>query len=479
MSRRDDTGGRRTPPRPTRLLSLLVASALLASGCGARWDHDQKEAVAARYAAGGGVGGGAQTASGEEVTSDADAGAATASGDQSTASGAPAATGAGTGSSGASGATAPSSKPCAAKSSAPGVTDDQLTIGSISSLSGPVPGIGASAAAAARAYVAYLNSTGGVCGRKIVLKEADDGTDNGRHRAVVTELGPQVLGLAGGFGAGDVGAVDVLRQQKIPVVGLPSGQAVADLPNVFDINPKFRDEHAVIGKYRYLKEHGANTVAVVYLAIEQSRAEARTQRNLMEAAGIKVVLQQELPIQTLSFDSTARKVANSKADYLFFIGDTNSNASMARAMADTGYKLKVFELFTLIYGTSFVQRAGAASEGVVTWLRSLPNEEASSNAALATFNEWMGRVAPSSARDPFAVDSWSSAKALFDALASLPGPITRDALIAQLAKVGTYDAGGLYGPIELGHEVTKGCEVAMTVSGGKWKRLAPAKGFIC
>jgi ABC-type branched-subunit amino acid transport system substrate-binding protein len=295
----------------------------------------------------------------------------------------------------------------------------------------------------------------------------------------VSELGPQVLGLAGGFGAGDVGAVDVLRQQKIPVVGLPSGQAVADLPNVFDTNPKFRDEHAVIGKYKYLREQGATSVAIVYLAIEQSRAEARTQRNLMEAAGIKVALQQELPIQTLSFDSTARKVANSGANYLFFIGDTNSNASMARAMYDTGYKLKVFEIFTLIYGTTFAERAGAAADGVVTWLRSLPNEEASSNKAVATFNEWMGRVAPSSARDPFAVDSWAAATAFFDALTALPGPITREALIAQLGKVGTFDAGGLYGPIELGKELTNGCHVAMTVTGGTWKRRAPAKGFIC
>ena len=477
MNRQDECGGPGSwGRRPTRALVLLAVGALLAAGCGARWDDDQREAVAARYAGGNGSGAG---------DGSTDAGLETAT-EVTTAAGPEADTGAGTQAAAGSGAntaaggpSASSSKPCAAKSTAPGVTDEQITVGSISSLSGPVPGIGASAAAAARAYVAYLNSSGGVCGRKIVLKEADDGTDNGRHRAVVGELGPQVLGLAGGFGAGDVGAVDVLRQQKLPVVGLPSGQAVADLPNVFDTNPKFRDEHAVIGKYRYLKENGATKVAIVYLAIEQSRAEARTQRNLMEAAGIKLALDPiELPIQTLSFDSTARKVANSGANYLFFIGDTNSNASMARAMYDTGYKLKFFEIFTLIYGTTFAQRAGVAADGVVTWLRSLPNEE-TGNAAVATFNEWMGRVAPSSARDPFAVDSWVAMNAFFDALGGLPGPITRDALIAQLSKVGTFDAGGLYGPIELGAELTKGCEVAMTVSSGKWRRLAPSKGFIC
>jgi len=54
-----------------------------------------------------------------------------------------------------------------------------------------------------------------------------------------------------------------------------------------------------------------------------------------------------------------------------------------------------------------------------------------------------------------------------------------DPLVAQLGKVGTFDAGGLYGPIQLGAEVTNGCEIAMTVVSGKWKRLAPSKGFLC
>ena len=386
MSRHDHRGGHAHPHRSVRLLALGLAGALLASGCGARWDDDQKAAVAARHASGGGAGDGSVAASGDETT---DVAADAASGtDPAAGGGTAAAAGGGTEGGGGDGggpAAASGDKPCAAKASAPGVTDDAITVGSISSLSGPVPGIGASAAAAARAYVAYLNANGGVCGRKVVLKEADDGTDNARYRSVVGELGPQVLGLAGGFGAGDVGAVEVLKQQKLPGVITPSGQSVADVPTIFDINPKFKNERAVIGKYRYIKEQGGGSVALVYLAIDQSRAEARTQRSLMEAAGIKVVLQEELPIQTLSFDSTARKVANSKATYLFFIGDPNSNASMTRSMAGTGYKPKFQEMFTLVYGTNFIERAGgAAAEGTVTWLRSLPNEEAGSNPALAS-----------------------------------------------------------------------------------------------
>ena len=179
-----------------RLIGLVTVAVLLASGCGARWDDDQRAAVAARYAGSGGATDGSAAAAADPSAAAADAETST------TASGGSAGgTQAGSGGGGA-GTPAAGAKPCAATSKAPGVTDDSIAVGTISSLSGPVPGIGASAAAAARSYVAYLNANGGVCGRKIVLQEADDGTDNGRYRAVVSELGPKVLGLVGGFGAG-------------------------------------------------------------------------------------------------------------------------------------------------------------------------------------------------------------------------------------------------------------------------------------
>ena len=369
--------------------------------------------------------------------------------------------------------------PCTAPSSAPGVTDDTISIGSISSLSGPVPGLGASSAAAARAYVAYRNATGGVCGRTIELKEADDGTDNGRYRSVVGELGPRVLGLAGGFALGDVGGVDVIAAQKLPIVNVPSADAVQELPTAFDMNPPYADPNAVIGKYRYVYDHGARKVSQTYLAVDQSRAEAQVQRRLMEAAGLKIVQTQELPISTLSYDSAARSVANSGADYLFFIGDVNANGSMARSMADTGYPLKFAEYFTFAYGTEFTDLAGPAAEGAVSWLRTLPNEDASRNAEIAAFVEWMDRVAPGDAKDVFAADSWTSVKAFLDTLEALPGPISRQALMAQLGATGSYDAGGMMGPIELGAEQTHGCFVAVQVRSGPWQRLTPDQGFLC
>ncbi|HEU5083687.1 MAG TPA: ABC transporter substrate-binding protein, partial [Acidimicrobiales bacterium] len=206
---------------------------LVSAACGARWDEAQRESVLTRSTGGqqlaaGGVGevGGATTKTTTKGGSGQVAGGvpSTAPGGGATGGGStPAGGGSGGGGQATGGGGAPAAegaKPCAAPSDAPGVTDTTITLGSISTLSGAVPGLGASSEGAARAYVAYRNATGGVCGRELVLKTADDGMDNARHRSIVTEMNEQVLGLVGGLAGGDAGSAGTVDELGMPVVNV-------------------------------------------------------------------------------------------------------------------------------------------------------------------------------------------------------------------------------------------------------------------
>ncbi len=369
-------------------------------------------------------------------------------------------------------------KPCEAASTAPGVTADTINVGAIATLSGPVPGLAGATLAAARSYVAYRNSLGGVCGRKIVLKTGDDGFENTRFRSILQDMVKSTLGMSSSFAGGDGGGVDVATAAHYPATSSAMTDQWQDAPTVFDINPLPKDPHASIAKYRYAYAQGARTASVVTIAQAQSLAQMNLQQAQMEAAGLKVVNRQELPLSTLSYDAAARSVANSKADYFLFLAAGNLNVSMTKSLRATGYTPRFVDMLTA-YGSDFIQAAGSASEGVVSWSRALPAEERSSNRELATFLDWMGRIAPGVAPDPFAVDAWASSKAFFDSLEALPGPISRDALIAQLKTMTSYDAGGFFGPINLGQKVSNSCYVAMQVVHGRWQRLAPAQGFLC
>jgi ABC-type branched-subunit amino acid transport system substrate-binding protein len=450
-----------------------------ATACGARWSDEQRAAVLARER-GGSVSAAASSGETGEVTgelSSGEAGGSTESAGGTGPSGGSGAAAAGSGSRAAAGPGGP--RPCAAPSPEKGVSPTTITVGAISSESGPVPGLGSSAAAAVRALVAQRNAAGGVCGRKIVLKEADDGTDNARYRSTLRNLNPQVLGISGGFALGDIGSEALINELQIPIVNGP-GADTWRVRWVVDINPDLPKPDMVLGKYKYLFDQGARKVSMTYLAVDQSRREANIQRKLMEAAGLQIVHVNELPLSTLSYDSAARAAANSGANYLWFIADTNGAANMARSVHGTGHKWLFKEFSYTTYGTKFIDIAGAeAAEGATSWIRSLPTEEASSNKAMGTYVEWMNRAAPGLPQDLFSIDSYVSATVFFEALEALPGPISRDALVKQLESIESYDAAGMFGPIALGKEQSRGCTVGMIVQGGKWRRLAPANGFLC
>lgn len=463
--------------RSKHALIALVLVGILTSACGSRWTDEQRTAIRQRGASSGTGGGLTDNGSVDERVTDGATGGETSTGG-GTGTGGNTATG-GQATTGGRGRQAGAAKPCAAPSNAPGVTSNSITVGSINSLSGIVPGLSASAAAAARSYVAYLNATGGVCGRQIVLREADDGTDNSRYRTIVTELGPKIFGLIGGFAIGDVGGADLVEAQKLPGITTPSADVSSNVSTVFDINPPYKNINAPTGKYTWLKNNGATKASVIYLDTDQSRLEAENHIALIKAAGIQVVDVQPLPLSTLSYDSSARRVVNSGADYMWFTAPVDANVSMAQSLQDAGAKLKWAEYFIFAYGTNFLEQAGATAEKAITWLRWLPNDETSKNADLARFIEWMERTAPGDAKDSFAADAWAASKAFFDTLESLPGPITRESFIGALKAIKSFDAGGMFGPIEFGIEKSNNCVAGMQIVDGKWKRLTPASGFLC
>jgi ABC-type branched-subunit amino acid transport system substrate-binding protein len=442
-----------------------VCSGLVAA-CGARWSDEERAAVHARGSAAAAAP--AEAAPAQQDTTPTTTAVAGASDGAAVASG-----GGGTAT---TVAVAGGSLPCAAHSTEKGVADRVLTVGNLATVSGPVPGLGATAQAGARAYVAYLNSIGGVCGRQVRLLTADDGNEGTRARAVVTDLAPKVLGMIGWFAPSGGAAADVIHKERLPITGTLGDAAIRAEPTAFNLNPP--PPKTPYKKFDYLKAEGVRTAAVITLSAAAAVDELNVQQAQMESAGIRIVSRQILPVTTLSFDSAARVVANSKADLMFFLGAEGMDASMAQSMRGTGYHLK-FEEYVTGYGAKYPALAGSAAEGTSSWIRSVPIEDAGSVPEMAKLLQWMRRTVPGTDPDVFAVDAWASSKAFFDALQQLPGPISRDALVARLATYSTYEAGGLIGRIDLAHGVSNGCLIGMRYENGRWARMAPQSGFLC
>src|ERR1700747_721477 len=108
---------------------------------------------------------------------------------------------------------------------APGVTNNQILIGSCSALEGPSHALGTEQIKGAEAYFDLINDEGGVAGRKLKLLAYDDSYDPAKTETCFKRLESQNI-FALGFFVGTPTAVKYLpmaEEAKTPVVGLFTG----------------------------------------------------------------------------------------------------------------------------------------------------------------------------------------------------------------------------------------------------------------
>ena len=235
--------------RRSRTMPLLLASVLLVPACGARLDSETRQAAAAgtlQQAGAAPVAGGPGGAAVEGTTGaavDGTTGTGTAAG--------PAAGGTGAGTTGGGGGTAGATgggSTGAAAAAAPaggnggavdvGVTGDDITLGNISDLSGPVPGLFQGAVIGTQAYIAKVNSEGGVFGRKLKLRVGDGQLDCDQNTALHRSLSPKVFAFVGSFSLYDGCGAKVLQTTpNLPDVHNALAANAGALPNNFSIAP--------------------------------------------------------------------------------------------------------------------------------------------------------------------------------------------------------------------------------------------------
>jgi ABC-type branched-subunit amino acid transport system substrate-binding protein len=96
--------------------------------------------------------------------------------------------------------------------------------------------------------------------------------------------------------------------------------------------------------------------------------------------------------------------------------------------------------------------------------------------AVAAFNEWYQRTAPSSKPDFFAVMGWTSADMMVQALAAAGGSPTRDAVMSFLQGLHQFDAHGFVATNDPAGKVAAPGFMVVQVQDGRWVRQYPAAG---
>ncbi len=364
-----------------------------------------------------------------------------------------------------------------------GVSETEIKLGNVSTISGPIPGFGQTGVNAVKAYINFVNASGGVCGRQLTLVSADDRLQSGTNKAETDKLMDSVLGFVGGVTVVDDGAAQALEGTNVALTGLAITDAMITSANNFPSVPiNLQDGgNGAEEIFRYMKEiEGVSRGGIINPAQAAAKERAKGYKTDMERAGIQVVLEAEVAVTETNYAGVAANVEKNNVDLLVTTLEITGMSNLARDLKTNGYFPKVPFYGAQAYGRDFIARAGDAAEPTVLGLAYAILEDAGSNQMVNDFLTWYERTNPGSDIDFFAIMSWVAADLYVSALRSVDGPPTRDKVLAALQGTTDYDASGMIAPINPAGKKGASCFMIAKVNGGKWVRdHPPGSGFEC
>ena len=468
---------------------LLAALSLLAADCGARLTPAE---IAALNNAGTGTSGGSGVATGGNATATtlagqtatgpagASGGGAGPSGGGSTGGGS---TGGGSSGSGAIAGLSVANSVCKGPASGPGISPTEVDLGMVTTETGPIPGLETGSIDSMNAFVAYLNSVGGICGRKVVLKIADDNLDASQNATATQSLVNSVFAMVGSDSGVDQGGASVLQQSGIPDIGEALSSQRFDLPNNFSPQPE--PPGVDLAPYLYFKSRFPQAIThMAVLSLNQSTALFETQDAMagLQSIGYKFVYQDLNiePTQT-DFSADAQAMKSAGAQGILFLALGSYYADVARAVQAAGLNMPFADYSSNAYDPTFLSQSGTAANGAVLWGEDAlyQGEDAGSSPVVATFDKWYKAISGGQLPNDFAVWGWMSGMLFVDGL-NAGGGLTRTNLLNGLKQVTSFDAGGLQSAANPAGKKPPPCYVVIDVTNQKFVRdAANPSGFNC
>jgi len=204
----------------------------------------------------------------------------------------------------------------------PGVTPTTILLGGTVPLTGEAAAFG-SVAPGAKAYFDYVNSKGGVFGRKIEYRYYDDGYDPAQTVQLTRKLVEQdrVFAVFGSVGtANNLAIRDYLNAQKVPQLFVADGsQAIGSgyrrYPWTMDFLMSYRGEGGVYGK-NLVRTRPHARIAVLYEDTDLGRDMLTGLTRAITGKGPKVVAQASYELTDSDVSSQVAGLKASRADTL-------------------------------------------------------------------------------------------------------------------------------------------------------------------
>jgi ABC-type branched-subunit amino acid transport system substrate-binding protein len=366
-----------------------------------------------------------------------------------------------------------------------GITAKTITIGQLADVSGPIPGLFAGAQYGLSGWAAYVNSTGGIDGRKVVVDFKDSALSCTSFTNGITGLASSAFALIGTTSVVDSCGAAALKANPnlLYAPGITTDFSLLSLPNV--VQPVPNPAGNPTSAYLWVKQkYGAAAVKLAgSIWNTGSPTNATYQRQAAESVGYKYVYSDGVgPVQTTyTSDILRMKSDNIK---VVDINDLalNQAADFLNQAAQQGFHPLAVIGSTPYDAAFFKQLTSPANASNLV----IPLPEATylgpnrfSVAEVKTMYKWVEKVKPGWPLDLYTVESWMDGLYFQAAMSHVTGTPTQQKLIAAARKVTSFNANGLIPPVNPAKDVASNCTTIVGVKNGAYVRLAPKSGFDC
>ena len=388
-----------------------------------------------------------------------------------------------------SGGSGGSKIPASAFSNHTGLTSNSVRVANVSTLA--VGGLFKGAMVGTEAYADYIDSTGGVNGRKITVDSADDGFSGAGNKQATQNALNNDFSLVGGFSLQDnFGGLVLKANPGMPDVSVVLDQATNKLPNVFSAVPLNGGWEE--GPLQYFKSKFPDDVDAVGTVVSD-QASAQTdwvgEKYALEKVGYKVIYDPSVPVSQTDYTPNVIAMKNAGVKILFLDQLPQNYASaMLKNLAQQNFHPQVI-LGAASYSNDLVTAAGGPS--VVDGAEVDQNtslylgQDEAGIPAVGLFNKWVQKASPGFKTDLFTLYGWLSAELFSQALKNAGSDPSRGSLLQALSKITTFSGNNIVAPNDPAAKTVGNCYLIAHIVNGGYERLddppisSSANGYRC
>jgi ABC-type branched-subunit amino acid transport system substrate-binding protein len=387
-----------------------------------------------------------------------------------------------------------------------GVTADEIRIAVIADIDTPVaPGLFKGSADAVEGFAKYINKTGGLAGRKVVVDVIDSKLNADEARNAVIKACAEDFAMVGTAALFLNNIDDQLAcpDKTGAATGLPDIPFLTTevpqqcSPITFPVSPPTllcdtKDDHpqtyqASVGRGSYYKKKFGNDLHGAYVF----GSDLRSARNASFSSGLGQVREVccksdrdfDLPSAApqSAYTPVAQELKDQSATYAQSAGPFNTTVAMRKEAKLQGVNtVEVWDCGTQCYDPRLIEQGGADVEEQFADTLYLPFFNAADRKANKMLNAFYKNVGADQVGQLGAPYSWIAAVAFRDAVnaaveANGVNGLTRQALLDALGGIHEFDADGMYSGVDLAGRKFTSCHVLNQVQDGEFVRVLPKK----